>query len=157
MNKVLPALFLFIFCSCRSFKYDDRMIAFDFLNPNNKEVRISGDFDEIQFVDDDKIYISCGYFKDWDIYPRSIRIIIIVKKKYAFQTYGKVISKQFGVIPLSDYRLRERKNDIDELHYVMSLKDMDMFERKNRVLKDTIEIKLGELSFPYVPRSVNRK
>ncbi|MGB5377503.1 hypothetical protein [Muriicola sp.] len=157
MNKVFPVLFLFLVISCKSFRYDDRMIAFDFLNVNNKEVRLSGDFDEIELIDDDKIYIMCGYFRDWEIYPRSIITTIVVKKKYAFQTYGSVTSKEFGVIPLTTHNLRERNGYGVEIQYVMSLAEMDMEERKNRVLNDTIEIKLGELSFPFIPRTANRK
>jgi hypothetical protein len=79
-------------------------------------------------------------------------VIIVLKKKYAFQTYGSVTSAEFGTIPMSNENLPKRNGDLDEFHFVMSLADMDLVERKNRILKDTIEIKFGGLNFPYVPR-----
>ncbi|NNK11634.1 MAG: hypothetical protein HKP08_09850 [Flavobacteriaceae bacterium] len=156
MKKVLQVFFVFLFFSCKSFRYDDHMIAFDYLNPENKEVRLSGDFDEIEFINGDKIYISCGYFRDWEVYPRSLKIIIVLKKKYAFQSYGSVTSSEYGTIPLTTVNNNQRNREMEDIRYIMSLAEIDMVERKNRILKDTIEIKLGEMSFRYVPRSLLR-
>ncbi|NER10089.1 hypothetical protein SAMN06265375_101377 [Muriicola jejuensis] len=152
MKQGLIVLILLGAVSCRSFKFDDRMISYTYTEPNVKPIKISGDYEVLDFTEDDPIYIMCYYFRDSEISPRSLIVSIVIDNKFAFESYGQVVSKEFGLIPLSDgspFRLLGSRKDH---RYILSLDTMDMAERKSRILRDTISINFGNRSFTYAPK-----
>ncbi|WP_188370259.1 hypothetical protein [Muriicola marianensis] len=153
MKKAALFLILLTAISCKSFRFDDGRIVYRYTDSNNYIPRILGDFDVVNLIENDTILISCGYFRDRVKSPRSLSVILWLNKKYAFETYGKVISKEFGPIPLSEENSGRESNNRKEYFHFLSLENMDMAERKSRILRDTISINFGNRSFKYAPRS----
>ncbi len=153
MKQGLIVLILLGVISCGSFKFDDRSLPYRFISPEEQDVEIEGDYEILDFFDNDKIYITCFYFRDLEKYPRSLIISIVLKKKYAWETFGTVTSKEFDTIRLTEINPRTQFPDWNEYRYIQSLDSIEMAERKTRILRDTISIDFGVRSYKYAPWS----
>lgn len=144
-------LFLLSLISCKSLKYNDRLIDYDYIESDKQGYQIVGDYQQIQFVDGGFIRIMPAYFREFGSKSQSLIVRISIDKKYGFRNLGKVVSKEFGELNAINHEWAKHYDGKDDILYALSLKEIDFIARKSKILKDTITVVIGNKKLLFTP------
>lgn len=151
MKRCLLITFLISFLSCKSLVHNDRVISYNYIGEKSN-LQIVGDSQELAFTSNDKIRIMPAYFREYGSLKNSIVVRIRIDKKYAFRNLGSVLSKEFGALKITPHEWIRKNESFDDIIFSKSLKEIDLMERKQRILKDTLTVKLGKIKLSLTPR-----
>lgn len=133
---------------------NDRIISYELVSPKNSFIEVIGDFQKIALTKEDFISVMPAYFRNYGSLENELLVRITINKKYSFESFSSVTSKEFGSFKSINHEWLKKNNDYDALLYTVNLQEVDVVERKNRILRDTINIKIGDLEFKFTPKRV---
>ncbi|RNC92353.1 MAG: hypothetical protein ED555_04480 [Allomuricauda sp.] len=131
--------------------YNDSIIGYDHIDSLGSTAKIIGDSQQISFLNDDFIRIMPAYFRNFGNQSQVLIVRLYVDKKFGFRAIGKVESKEFGQFKIMKHEWVKNHQTIDDLLYAISLKEIDMVNRKPKILRDTITVTFGEKKLLFTP------
>lgn len=144
-----------IFAGCKALSSNDRIIPYKLISPKESLIKIEGDFQKLRFFENDFINVMPAYYRDYGGLQTFLIVRIQVNKKYSFKNYGNVVSKKFGELKLGEHKWVVEKGEMSSVIYHKDLKNMNPIERKNKILNDTIELKIGDKKYTFTPSSTH--
>ena len=135
---------------------NDRIISYEIISPKDSFIEVVGDFQKLKLNQTHSIRVTPAYFREYGRLQNPLVVRINVDKKISFKNLASVTSKEFGNLKSVKHEFLCEQKGYDALLFMTSLNKIEPLERKNRILKDTMTISMGELEYKFAPKKSNK-